>query len=29
MRGEWNGLQDLFPRECLYVYYVHCFAYKL
>jgi general stress protein CsbA len=29
MRGEWNGLQALFLRECLYAYYVHCFAHKL
>jgi len=29
MRGEWNGLQALFLRECPYAYYVHCFAHKL
>jgi len=29
MRGEWNGLQALFLKECPYAYYVHCFAHKL
>ncbi|XP_073151973.1 uncharacterized protein [Henckelia pumila] len=29
MRGEWNGLQALFLRECPYAYYVHCFAHRL
>src|SRR5262249_11268293 len=29
MRGEWNGLQALFLRDCLYAYYVHCFAHRL
>ena len=29
MRGEWNGLQALFLRDCPYAYYVHCLAYKL
>jgi len=29
MCGEWNELQSLFLRECLYTYYVHCFAHKL
>ncbi|XP_062166237.1 uncharacterized protein LOC133872676 [Alnus glutinosa] len=29
MRGEWNGLQASFLRECPYAYYVHCFAHKL
>jgi hypothetical protein len=29
MRGEWNGLQALFLRECPYAYYVHYFAHKL
>ncbi|KAL4602821.1 hypothetical protein ACB092_10G081900 [Castanea dentata] len=29
MRGEWNGLQDLFLKECLYAYYVHCMAHRL
>ncbi|XP_075674824.1 uncharacterized protein LOC142644019 [Castanea sativa] len=28
MRGEWNGLQALFLKECLYAYYVHCMAHK-
>ncbi|KAK4549592.1 hypothetical protein RGQ29_032748 [Quercus rubra] len=29
MRGEWNGLQYLFLKDCPYVYYVHCMAHKL
>jgi hypothetical protein len=29
MRGELNGLQDLFLQECPYAYYVHCYAYHL
>ena len=29
MRDEWNGLQALFKKECLYAYYVHCFVYLL
>ncbi|XP_059441887.1 uncharacterized protein LOC132174212 [Corylus avellana] len=29
MRGEWNGLQALFARDCPYAYYVHCIAHKL
>ncbi|XP_024162780.1 zinc finger MYM-type protein 1-like [Rosa chinensis] len=29
MRGEWNGLQALFLRDCSYAYYVHCFAHQL
>ncbi|KAK9993339.1 hypothetical protein SO802_023042 [Lithocarpus litseifolius] len=29
MRGEWNGLQALFLKECLYAYYVHCMAHRL
>ncbi|XP_062152108.1 uncharacterized protein LOC133860537 [Alnus glutinosa] len=29
MRGEWNGLQALFLRDCPYAYYVHCMAHKL
>ena len=29
MRGEWNGLQALFIKDCPYVFYVHCFAYRL
>nr|XP_011462046.1 PREDICTED: zinc finger MYM-type protein 1-like [Fragaria vesca subsp. vesca] len=29
MRGEFNGLQALFCEECLYAYYVHCFAHHL
>ncbi|KAK9666171.1 hypothetical protein RND81_14G166300 [Saponaria officinalis] len=29
MRGQFNGLQALFLRECHYAYYVHCFAHRL
>ncbi|XP_073133423.1 uncharacterized protein [Henckelia pumila] len=29
MRGEWNGLQALFLKDCLHAYYVHCFAHRL
>ncbi|KAF5450063.1 hypothetical protein F2P56_030442, partial [Juglans regia] len=29
MRGEWNGLQALFLKDCPYAYYVHCWAHKL
>ncbi|XP_074266378.1 uncharacterized protein LOC141589643 [Silene latifolia] len=29
MRGQFNGLQALFQRECPYAYYVHCFAHRL
>lgn len=29
MRGEWNGLQALFLRDCPYAYYVHYFAHRL
>ncbi|XP_058757218.1 uncharacterized protein LOC131630469 [Vicia villosa] len=29
MRGEWNGLQALFMKDCPYTYYVHCFAHRL
>lgn len=29
MRGEWNGLQVLFLKDCPYAYYVHYMAYKL
>ncbi|XP_026428813.1 uncharacterized protein LOC113324736 [Papaver somniferum] len=29
MRGQWNGLQALFLKECKYAYYVHCFAHRL
>ncbi|XP_024036210.1 uncharacterized protein LOC107178826 [Citrus sinensis] len=29
MAGEWNGLQYLFLNDCLYAYYVHCFAHRL
>jgi hypothetical protein len=28
MRGELNGLQDLFLQECPYAYNVHCYAYR-
>ncbi|XP_021770498.1 zinc finger MYM-type protein 1-like [Chenopodium quinoa] len=29
MRGEWNGLQALFMKECPYAYYIHCLAHQL
>jgi len=29
MRGEWNGLQAIFMKDCPYAYYVHCFAHRL
>nr|XP_017218827.1 PREDICTED: zinc finger MYM-type protein 1-like isoform X2 [Daucus carota subsp. sativus] len=29
MRGEWNGLQALFLKECPYAYYIHCLAHQL
>ena len=29
MCGEWNGLQALFLKKCLFAYYVHCFAHRL
>ena len=29
MRGEWNGLQTLFLKDCPYAYYIHCFAHRL
>ncbi|XP_073119619.1 uncharacterized protein [Henckelia pumila] len=29
MCGAWNGLQELFLRDCPYAYYVHCFAHRL
>ncbi|CAM8956601.1 unnamed protein product [Rhodiola kirilowii] len=29
MRGQFNGLQALFLKECPYAYYVHCFAHRL
>ncbi|XP_019414751.1 PREDICTED: zinc finger MYM-type protein 1-like [Lupinus angustifolius] len=29
MRGEWNGLQALFLKDCSHAYYVHCFAHRL
>ncbi|XP_074265236.1 uncharacterized protein LOC141587660 [Silene latifolia] len=28
MRGQFNGLQALFQRECPYAYYVQCFAHR-
>ncbi|XP_030923129.1 zinc finger MYM-type protein 1-like [Quercus lobata] len=28
MRGEWNGLQALFLKDCPYAYYVHCMAHS-
>ncbi|XP_074327244.1 uncharacterized protein LOC141665160 [Apium graveolens] len=29
MRGEWNGLQALFLKNCPYAYYIHCLAHQL
>ncbi|KAL5820594.1 hypothetical protein ACOSQ3_022476 [Xanthoceras sorbifolium] len=29
MRGQWNGLQVLFLKDCPYAYYIHCFAHRL
>jgi hypothetical protein len=29
MKGELNGLQALFLRECPYAYCVHCYAHRL
>ncbi|KAK4582459.1 hypothetical protein RGQ29_025588 [Quercus rubra] len=29
MRGEWNGLQAFFLKDCPYAYYVHCMAHRL
>ncbi|XP_022895247.1 zinc finger MYM-type protein 1-like [Olea europaea var. sylvestris] len=29
MRGSWNGLHELFLKDCPYAYYVHCFAHRL
>ncbi|XP_075494790.1 uncharacterized protein LOC142532360 [Primulina tabacum] len=29
MRGEWNGLQALFLKDCPFAYYIHCFAHRL
>ncbi|XP_050379601.1 uncharacterized protein LOC126796928 [Argentina anserina] len=29
MSGIWNGLQALFLEDCLYAYYIHCFAHSL
>ena len=29
MRGEWNGLQALFLKDCPYAYYVYCMAHRL
>ena len=28
-RDEWNELQALIYKECLYAYYIHCFAHHL
>ena len=28
MRGEWNGLQALFLKDCPYAYFVHCMAHR-
>ncbi|XP_074360139.1 uncharacterized protein LOC141700217 [Apium graveolens] len=29
MRGEWNGLQALFLKDCPYAYYIHYLAHQL
>ncbi|XP_042460160.1 zinc finger MYM-type protein 1-like [Zingiber officinale] len=29
MRGEWNGLQALFLKDCPFAYYIHRFAHRL
>jgi hypothetical protein len=29
MKGEFNGLQALFLKDCPYAYYVHCYAHRL
>lgn len=29
MKGEFNGLQALFLKDCPYAYYVHCYAHHL
>ncbi|XP_030963705.1 zinc finger MYM-type protein 1-like [Quercus lobata] len=29
MRGEWNGLQALFLKDCPYAFFVHCIAHRL
>ncbi|CAI0412459.1 unnamed protein product [Linum tenue] len=29
MRGEWNGLQELFLKDSPQAYYVHCMAHRL
>ena len=29
MKGEWSGMQALICKECLYTYYIHCFAHCL
>ncbi|XP_025703550.1 uncharacterized protein [Arachis hypogaea] len=29
MRGEWNRLQALFLKDCLFAYYVHCLTHRL
>ncbi|XP_057739903.1 uncharacterized protein LOC130957012 [Arachis stenosperma] len=29
MRGEWNGLQALFLKNCPFAYYIHCLAHRL
>uniref|UniRef100_A0A8R7RAE7 DUF4371 domain-containing protein n=1 Tax=Triticum urartu TaxID=4572 RepID=A0A8R7RAE7_TRIUA len=29
MKSEFNGLQALFLKDCLYAYYVHCYAHRL
>ncbi|QHO41430.1 uncharacterized protein [Arachis hypogaea] len=29
MCGEWNGLQALFLKDCLFAYYIHCLTHRL
>ncbi|XLU30037.1 hypothetical protein S245_066103, partial [Arachis hypogaea] len=29
LRGEWNSLQALFLKDCLYTYYIHYFSHRL
>ncbi|QHN81587.1 Zinc finger MYM-type protein [Arachis hypogaea] len=29
MRGEWNGLQALFLKDCPFAYYIYCLAHRL
>ncbi|XP_057740469.1 uncharacterized protein LOC130957635 [Arachis stenosperma] len=29
IRGEWNGLQALFLKDCPFAYYIHCLSHRL